>query len=107
MTRELFVPAHVDRGRPWAFGASVLAVLSTTLALLAAPAAAQPQTEKPDAAPAASKSDPENSSLDAPLFYQLLIGEMEFNAGRASSAYEVVLDAARRTRDEALFRRAV
>src|SRR3954465_3508739 len=108
MTRELSVPAHVDRGRPWAFGASVLAVLSMTLALLGAPAVAQQETDKPDAAPAAPpKAEPENSSLDAPLFYQLLIGEMEFSAGRGSSAYEVVLDAARRTRDEALFRRAV
>src|SRR5207244_13313254 len=60
------------------------------------------------AAPAAPpKGEPDNSSLDAPLFYQLLIGELELNAGRASSAYEVVLDAARRTHDEALFRRAV
>ena len=49
----------------------------------------------------------ENSSLDAPLFYQLLIGEMELSAGRAGSAYEVMLDAARRTRDETLFKRAV
>ena len=108
MTRELFVPAHVDRDRPWAFGASVLAILSTTLALLSTPAVAQPESAKPDAAPAAPpKTEPDNSSLDAPLFYQLLIGELEFNAGRPSSAYEVVLDAARRTRDEALFRRAV
>jgi len=108
MTRELFVPAHVHRDRPWAFGASVLAILSTTLALLSTPVVAQPESAKPDAAPAsAAKTEPDNSSLDAPLFYQLLIGELEFNAGRPSSAYEVVLDAARRTRDEALFRRAV
>ena len=108
MTRELFVPAHVHRDRPWAFGASVLAILSTTLALLSTPAVAQPESAKPDAAPASGpKTEPDNSSLDAPLFYQLLIGELEFNAGRPSSAYEVVLDAARRTRDEALFRRAV
>jgi len=48
-----------------------------------------------------------NSSLDAPLFYQLLIGEIELRSGQAGAAYEVMLDAARRTRDEALFRRAV
>jgi tetratricopeptide (TPR) repeat protein len=48
-----------------------------------------------------------NSSLDAPLFYQLLIGEIELNSGEAGSAFEVILDAARRTRDDALFRRAV
>ncbi len=48
-----------------------------------------------------------NSTLDAPLFYQLLIGEIELRGGQAGTAYEVLLDAARRTRDEALFRRAV
>ena len=48
-----------------------------------------------------------NSSLDAPLFYQLLIGEMELRSGEPGAAYEVILDAARRTKDESLFRRAV
>jgi tetratricopeptide (TPR) repeat protein len=51
-------------------------------------------------------SAPRNSLLDAPLFYQLLIGEIEYGAGHAGNAYEVMLDAARRTRDESLFRRA-
>jgi len=58
-------------------------------------------------AAAAAKAAPENSALDAPLFYQLLIGEIELSAGHAGSAFEVVFDAAKRTRDEALFRRAV
>ncbi|HEU5295649.1 MAG TPA: tetratricopeptide repeat protein [Burkholderiaceae bacterium] len=57
-------------------------------------------------ASAPSRSEPENSSLDAPLFYQLLIGEIELSSGHPGSAYEVVLDAAKRTRDESLFRRA-
>ncbi|NRF71944.1 tetratricopeptide repeat protein [Aquincola sp. S2] len=48
-----------------------------------------------------------NSPLDAPLFYQLLIGELELSAGRAGSAYEVMLDAARRHGDDALFRRTI
>ena len=46
------------------------------------------------------------SSLDAPLFYQLLIGEIELRSGEAGTAYQVVLDAARKTRDEQLYRRA-
>lgn len=50
---------------------------------------------------------PERSALDAPLFYQLLIGELELRDGRAGNAYQVLLDAARRTRDPALFQRAV
>jgi tetratricopeptide (TPR) repeat protein len=47
-----------------------------------------------------------NSVLDAQLMYQLLIGEMELRSGEAGTAYEVMLDAARRTKDEQLFRRA-
>jgi tetratricopeptide (TPR) repeat protein len=47
-----------------------------------------------------------NSALDAALFYQVLIGEIEASGGNAGNAYEIVLDAARRTRDDQLFRRA-
>ncbi len=47
-----------------------------------------------------------NSSLDAPLFYQLIIGEMELRSGEPGTAYQVLLDAARKTRNEELFRRA-
>ena len=50
---------------------------------------------------------PAPSAMDAPLFYQLLIGEMELRRGEAGNAFEVILDAARRTRDDQLFRRAV
>ena len=48
----------------------------------------------------------DNSNLDAQLFYQLLIGEIELRSGEASNAFEVLLDAARRAKDEQLFRRA-
>jgi hypothetical protein len=48
----------------------------------------------------------QNSSLDAPLFYQLLLGEIELREGQAGTAYQLMLDAARRTKDEQLFRRA-
>lgn len=71
------------------------------LAAWVACGAAHAQTAAPDEAP------PVNSRLDAPLFYQLLIGEIELRNGDNGAAYEVILDAARRTRDEALFRRAV
>ncbi|HWH83145.1 MAG TPA: tetratricopeptide repeat protein [Burkholderiaceae bacterium] len=48
----------------------------------------------------------ENSALNAPLFQQLLIGEMELREGDAATAYQLMLDAARRTNDEQLFKRA-
>jgi tetratricopeptide (TPR) repeat protein len=47
----------------------------------------------------------QNSSLDSQLFYQLLIGEIELRSGQAGTAYEVLLDAARKTKNEQLFRR--
>ncbi len=59
----------------------------------------------PHAAPAATPTAL-SSRLDAPLFYQLLIGELELRGGQPGAAYAVVLDAARRTGDEALFKRA-
>ncbi|RZL36516.1 MAG: tetratricopeptide repeat protein [Rubrivivax sp.] len=48
-----------------------------------------------------------NSVMDAPLFYQLLIGELELNSGQPLVAIQVLLDAARRTGDEELFERVV
>ncbi|HZV93891.1 MAG TPA: hypothetical protein VFF72_11780, partial [Caldimonas sp.] len=58
------------------------------------------------AAAAASSGDdpPTHSKLDAPLFYQLLLGEIELRDGDAATAYKVLLDAAERAKDEALFR---
>lgn len=47
-----------------------------------------------------------NSPLNAPLFYQLLMGELEFNSGEKAAAYQLMLDAARKSSDESLFRRA-
>jgi tetratricopeptide (TPR) repeat protein len=49
---------------------------------------------------------PTHSRLDAQTFYQLLIGEIELRSGEAGTAYQVVLDAAKRGKDEQLFRRA-
>ena len=76
------------------------AVGTAVLLVCAAAQGAETPAAPPTAAPA-------NSRLDAPLFYQLLIGEIELRAGESGAAYEVILDAARRTKDEALFRRAV
>lgn len=58
-------------------------------------------------APAATPVVAAPSALDAPLFYQLLIGELELREGRPGSAYQVILDAARRQSDDALYQRAV
>jgi tetratricopeptide (TPR) repeat protein len=47
------------------------------------------------------------SALDADLFYQLLASEIELHRGDAGSAYPWALEAARHSRDDVLFRRAV
>ena len=73
--------------------------LALTLLVLAGACAAAPGAE-----PKANKV--ENSNLDAPLFYQLLLGEIELREGQAGTAYQLMLDAARRSKDEQLFKRA-
>ena len=75
------------------------------LAFGAAAQAAPPATpttaaEKPPGAVA-------NSTLNAPLFYQLLLGELNVQAGEPGTGYSLILDAARRQRDPELYRRAV
>lgn len=69
----------------------------------AAPAWSQAAAPAPAPAPAPAVS---SSTLDTPLFYQLLIGEIEAREGRAGNAVELILDAARRTGDDSLFQRA-
>ena len=82
----------------WVAGAALVLLFHTASAQLAAPAV-------PPVSDAQGKPPVLNSAIDAPLFYQLLIGEIELNAGQAGNAYQIMLDAARRTHDEQLFRR--
>ena len=48
----------------------------------------------------------QNSNLNAVLFYQLLLAELNVRAGEPGSGFAIILDAARKTKDEALFQRA-
>ena len=61
---------------------------------------------RPAAPPAAAASTPLQSALTAELFYQLLVGELAARNQDPGSAFQLMLDAARRTRDPALFQRA-
>jgi tetratricopeptide (TPR) repeat protein len=89
------MPAFSFRSAPGRITGLALALFAfATGPTLAAAAAAT--TTKPEVA---------NSSLDAPLFYQLLLGEIELRNGDRATAYQLLLDAARRAKDEALFRR--
>jgi predicted Zn-dependent protease len=78
------------------------------------PAPARPTSPAPivnpapvAAAPKEVKPAPEKSALTAELFYEVLMGEITLRSGDPGAGYALVLDAARRTRDEALFQRAV
>jgi len=86
-----------------------LAALFAVLVASAASAQGLPPTSPAAAVAPASKTSPpsERSALDAALFYQLLIGELELSSGQPGNAYTVLLDAARRTREESLFKRSV
>ncbi|MEY3426869.1 MAG: hypothetical protein RIS60_221 [Pseudomonadota bacterium] len=53
-----------------------------------------------------AKPPVQNSKLNAVLFYQLLLGELNVQAGEPGSGFAIILDAARRTKDEALYQRA-
>nr|WP_316640934.1 tetratricopeptide repeat protein [uncultured Roseateles sp.] len=77
-----------------------VAVMCSAFAAASSHAQDQPAAEEPPA-------PIYNSELDAPLFYQLLIGEMELQSGEPGNAFQVLLDAARRTGDETLFRRVI
>ena len=48
-----------------------------------------------------------NSSLNAPLFYQLLLGEINVQSGNPGTGYSLILDAARKQRSAELYQRAV
>ncbi|OGA98696.1 MAG: hypothetical protein A3E25_20645 [Burkholderiales bacterium RIFCSPHIGHO2_12_FULL_69_20] len=96
--------ARFSGPRPALFKAVALAAALVCGAPLAQPSS---PTAAPLASTAAATPAPANSSLDALLFYQLLIGELELKAGRAGNAFEVILDAAKRQSDETLFQRAV
>jgi len=49
----------------------------------------------------------ENSYLDGPLLYQLLLSEFALREGQPADAVELMLEAARRNKDDALYRRAL
>ncbi len=82
-------------------------VIHAAALLAALQAHAQDAGKAVPATPAAPAEAPINSAMDAPLFYQLLIGEIELSNGQAGVAFQVLLDAARRTSDEELFKRVV
>ena len=58
-----------------------------------------------DASP--TETVPKQSALDAPLFYEILLGELNARDQEPGAAFSLLLDAAQKTKDPAVFRRAV
>ena len=69
---------------------------------------ARPTAPVTPAATSAEKDVPlETSMLDARLFYQLLLGELNVQSNEPGTAFSLILDAARKTNDPAIYERAV
>ena len=81
--------------------------LAWLLALGLTPALGTAQTAAPPAAVKPPALAITRSAMDGVMFYQLLISELELRQGDAGLAFQVMLEAAKRSREEALFRRAV
>ena len=87
------------------YGLMRIAPRFTLLALLLATLGAKAQVPGVPAAVAASPV--QSSALDGPLFYQLLLGELNANGDEPGAAFSLMLDAARKTGDARLYQRSV
>lgn len=74
------------------------------VAVLYLPVGVFAQTPVPATVP---EPAPPASAIDAPLFYQLLLGELNVQDGDPGTGYSLLLDAARKTNDADLYQRAV
>ncbi|SCK39669.1 Uncharacterized conserved protein HemY, contains two TPR repeats [Variovorax sp. HW608] len=68
---------------------------------------AEPAATPEATAPAPDKPVVEPSAMTADLFYEVLMGELNARGGDPGGGYGLILDAARRSRDDKLFQRAV
>ncbi|MDO9234869.1 MAG: tetratricopeptide repeat protein [Aquabacterium sp.] len=89
---QLYRPVNRNR---WMMAAAMSFALSS---VNLAEAAASTSVDKPAI---------QNSSIDGALFYQILVAEIQANAGDAGSAYQIYLEAARRQQNGLLYQRAV
>ncbi len=94
---------RMNRSSRLAWGALFLFALAQ--AGCAQPGPAAPPAQAPSAT--ASDAEPITSALDAELFYQLLLGELNARGEEPAAAFSLMLDAARKTNDPALYQRAV
>ncbi len=90
---------------------ALLLLAASQGALAQTPAPAQrtpaPAQRPTPAASAPAAATPQASALSAELFYQLLVGEMAARGDDPGGGFSLMLDAARKTNDPALYQRAV
>lgn len=79
------------------------AILFSGLALWIGAALAAPTSSTPAAPP----TPPTRSAMDANLFFQVLVAEIQANSGDPGSSYQIYLEAARRLQNGQLFQRSV
>ena len=104
-SNTLHRPAQPATGRFRAASPVIATLLGSMLMTLSCVASAQ--TPAANTASTTTAEPVLNSTLNAPLFYQLLLGEMQVSAGEPGAGYSLILDAARKQRDGQLYRRAV
>lgn len=78
------------------------ALLAASVAAGARPLAATNKTNPIDVAP----EDSRKVALDAEIFYEILLGELTTRSGDPGSGYALMLEAARRSKDENVYKRA-
>ncbi|MBA2965051.1 tetratricopeptide repeat protein [Ramlibacter sp. MAH-25] len=79
---------------------------TSALLLLAMAGTGLAQAPAPDSTEAPA-SPPVPSALDAEMFYQLLLGELNARGSEPATGYSLMLDAARKSNDPELYQRAV
>lgn len=87
-----------------------LKTAALTAALLVGPAvAATPSAPAPIPAtlPSVDQQAAASAALDAELFYEILLGEMTTRSGEVQAGFSLMLEAARRSNDEKIYKRAV
>ena len=83
--------------------AALTAALLTTSLAQARPQAATNKAPRPSAA----QEEARTAALDAEIFYEIFLGEITTRSGDPSSGYALMLEAARSSNDENIYKRAV
>ena len=84
--------------------AALTAALLVGSAVAGTHTAANPAPASNDQAPPKTAA---RAALDAELFYEILLGEMTTRSGEAGAGFALMLEAARRSNDEKVYKRAV